>query len=170
MDAHQELIAEFDRETATTRKILAAIPTDVDFDYKSHPKSMTLGRLAGHTAEIMTEWPTAVLTLEVLEMNPGTFKPYAATSRTELLEKFDTGLANAKATLAAYDPAHWTDTWKLSMGGQIVISGAKWEIFRTWVLSHGIHHRAQLGVDLRLLGAKLPGTYGPSADEMPPRA
>ncbi len=167
MDAQKELIAEFDRETAITRKMLAAIPSEVDFSFRSHPKSMTLGRIAGHTAEIFTEWPVATLTLDVLDMGKGGFTPYSATSTPALLEKFDTQLAKAKSTLADFDPAHWTDIWKLTMGDQVLVQGPKWEIFRTWVLSHGIHHRAQLGVDLRLLGAKIPGTYGPSADEMP---
>ena len=168
MDAHKELIAEFDREAATTRKILAAIPTDADFSFRSHPKSMTLGRIAGHTAEIFTEWPLAILNQDVLELDAGIFSPATATSTAALLEKFDTQIVTAKAALVGFDPAHWTDTWKLTKGSQVLISGPKWEIFRTWVLSHGIHHRAQLGVDLRLIGAALPGTYGPSADEMPP--
>jgi uncharacterized damage-inducible protein DinB len=167
MDAHKELLAEFDRESGITRKILAAIPADADFTFKSHPKSMSLGRIAGHTAEIFTEWPVATLTLDVLDMSHGGFAPYTATSTAALLEKFDAELAKAKAALAAFDPAHWMDIWKLTRGDQVFVQGPKWEIFRTWIISHGIHHRAQLGVDLRLLGAKIPGTYGPSADEMP---
>lgn len=168
MDAHKELIAEFDREAATTRKILAAIPADADFSFKSHPKSMTLGRIAGHTAEIFSEWPVATLTLDVLDMAQGGFTPYSATGTAELLKKYDAELVKAKAALASFDPAHWSHIWKLTMGDQVFVQGPKWEIFRTWVLNHGIHHRAQLGVDLRLIGAALPGTYGPSADEMPP--
>ncbi len=166
MDAIRELLAEYDREIAITRRMLAAIPADADFNFRSHPKSMTLGRLAGHTAEIFTEWPVATLSLDVLDMHSG-FTPYSATSTAELLQKFDTELAKSKAVLASFDPARWMDTWKLTMGDQVFVQGPKWEIFRTWVLSHGIHHRAQLGVDLRLMGAKIPGTYGPSADEMP---
>ena len=167
MDAHKELIAEVDRESAITRKMLAAIPADADFTFQSHPKSMTLGRIAGHTVEIFAEWPVATLTLDVLDMKSGGFAPYSATSTATLLEKYDTELVKAKAVLAAFDPAHWMDTWKLTMGDQVLVQGSKWEIFRTWVLSHGIHHRAQLGADLRLIGAKIPGTYGPSADEKP---
>lgn len=167
MDAHKELIAEFDRESAITRKMLAAIPADADFTFQSHPKSMTLGRIAGHTAEIFTEWPVITLNQDVLDMKTAAFDRYSATSTASLLEKYDAALAKAKAALANFDPAHWMDIWKLTMGDQVFVQGPKWEIFRTWVLSHGIHHRAQLGLDLRLIGAKIPGTYGPSADEMP---
>lgn len=166
MDIQQELIAEYDRETAITRKVLAAIPADADLSFKSHPRSMSLGRIAGHTAEALTQWVTSVLTLEKLEMQPGD-TPYIPASTTALLEKFDADLAKARAALVAFDPADWEKNWQLIIAGRVVVEGSKWEIFRTWVLSHSIHHRAQLGVDLRLIGAKLPGVYGPSADEMP---
>ncbi len=168
MDIQKELIAEYDREIAITRKMLAAIPTDADLSFKSHPKSMSLGRIAGHAAETLTEWATSVLTLEKLEFPADhKFVPYVPESVAALLAKFDKAAAEAHAALVAFNPADWDKNWKMVAGGQTWIDSSKYETFRTWVFNHAIHHRAQLGVDLRLLGAKIPGTYGPSADEMP---
>jgi uncharacterized damage-inducible protein DinB len=166
MDIQKELIAEFDREVALTRKVLAAIPQDVDFAWKPNPKSFSLGRLAAHVAETPCEWAMSTLTLDKLEFNMEGYKPYVAVSTSALLERFDKESAEAKAALAAFDPAKWDDNWKMVAGGQTWIDDTRYRVFRNWVLNHTIHHRAQLGVDLRLLGAKVPGVYGPSADEM----
>lgn len=83
-----------------------------------------------------------------------------------LLEKFDADVAKAKSALAAFDPAKWSTDWKFGVGDQVWINEPKYEVWRNWVIGHTIHHRAQLGVYIRLLGGKLPGVYGPSADEM----
>jgi uncharacterized damage-inducible protein DinB len=167
MDFQQELIAEYDRETAKTRKMLEAIPADVDFTYKPHPKSMTLGRLAGHIAETAGEWAISPLTCDGLEFPAGhKFEPYIPASTVKLLEKFDKKVSQAKSELAKFAPAKWDENWKFSMGGQTWIDEPKYRVFRDWVLDHLIHHRAQLGVYLRLLDRPIPGTYGPSADEM----
>jgi len=97
MDLQKALIAEYDRETATTRKILEAIPEDVDFNYKPHPKSMSLGQLAGHLAETAGQWATSTLAKDKIEMVAGEkFEPYVPASKAALLEKFDTDTAEAK--------------------------------------------------------------------------
>ena len=167
MDIQKELIAEFDREVASTRKVLAAIPADADFGWKPNPKSFSLGRLAGHVAETPCEWAMSTLTTERLDWVAGEgYKPYAIENVVAMLEKFDKESAEAKAALAALDPAKWDDNWKMTAGDQTWIDDSRYNVFRNWVLNHTIHHRAQLGVYLRLLGAKVPGTYGPSADEM----
>jgi uncharacterized damage-inducible protein DinB len=167
MDTQKELIAEYDREVATTRKILAAIPADVDFNYKPHDKSMKLGRLAGHIAETAGEWGLTTLTTEKLEFPADhKFESYVPASTEALLERLDKETTETKAALAAMTPEKWDENWHMGAGGQIWISGPKSEIWRTWVISHMIHHRAQLGVYLRMLGHKIPWTYGPSADEM----
>jgi len=167
MDIQKELIAEFDREVGLTRKLLEAIPDGADFDWKPSPKSFSLGRLAGHLAEIPAEWALFTLTTDKLDWNPGEgYKPYVPESKAAMLEKFDKESTEAKAALAALDPAKWDDNWKMVAGDQAWIDDSRYRVFRTWVLNHAVHHRAQLGVDLRLLGAKLPGTYGPSGDEM----
>jgi len=166
MDIQKELIAEFDREVASTRKVLAAIPADADFSWKPHPKSMAFGRLAGHVAETPGDWAIHTLTFDKLEWTPD-MKPYSVTSTAGLLEKYDKDTAEARAALVGLNPAKWDETWKMVAGDQVWIEGSRYEVFRTWVLNHMIHHRAQLGCDLRLLNCTLPGVYGPSADEMP---
>jgi uncharacterized damage-inducible protein DinB len=167
MNIQQELIAEYDREIANTRKILEAIPADVDFTYKPHPKSMSLGRLAGHIADTSGQWATSALSLDKLEFPADhKFEPNIPASKEALLERFDKETAEAKAILNDFAPQKWDENWKFVAGGQAWIDESKYRVFRNWVLDHLIHHRAQLGVYLRLLDQKLPGTYGPSADEM----
>jgi uncharacterized damage-inducible protein DinB len=167
MDFQKELIAEYDREAASTRKILEAIPEDFDPEYKPHPKSMKFGRLAGHVAETTGEWAIHTLTTDGMIFEPGhKFEPYIPATKAALLERFDKEVAEVKTALASIDPAKWYETWKMGANGQIWIEDSKYRVWRVWVISHAAHHRAQLGVYLRLLDKPLPGTYGPSADEM----
>lgn len=166
MDIQKELIEEFDREVALTRKVLDAIPEDVDFSWKPHSKSFSLGRLAAHLAETPCDWALSTLNTDRLDIDMEKYKPYVAESKTALLKKFDKESAESKAALAAFDPAKWDDTWSMGAGGQTWISDSRYRVWRNWVMNHAIHHRAQLGVDLRLLNLKVPGTYGPSGDEM----
>jgi uncharacterized damage-inducible protein DinB len=167
MDFQKELIAEYDREIAKTRKMLDAIPADADFTFKPHPKSMSLGRLAGHLAETAGEWATTTFTTDKLEFPAGhKFEAYVPASKEALLERFDKETAEAKAAFARFSPDKWDENWKFIAGGQAWIDESKYGVFRNWVLDHLIHHRAQLGVYLRLLDKPIPGAYGPSADEM----
>jgi uncharacterized damage-inducible protein DinB len=167
MDYQAELIAEYDREAGTTRKILEALPADVDFAYKPNPKSFSLGRLAGHLVETAGEWGLETLTKDKLIFEPGhKFEPYDPGSKEALLERLDREVPMVKAALAGLDTARWDENWQMGANGQIWISDTKYRVWRVWVISHLVHHRAQLGVYLRALGHKLPGTYGPSADEM----
>lgn len=166
MNLQNELIAEYDREVALTRKMLEAIPVDADYSYKPHAKSMSLGRLAAHTAETIGEWASTTLTKDAFEMDMESYKPWVPATKTELLERFEKETAGTRATLSAFAPEHWDEHWKLTSKGQTWIDQPKYEVWRTWVMNHLIHHRAQLGVYLRLLGAPVPGTYGPSADSM----
>jgi uncharacterized damage-inducible protein DinB len=165
MDFQKELIAEYDREAASTRKMLEAIPVDADFTYKPHPKSMALGRLAGHVAETAGDWAIHTLTTDKLEFPADhKFEPYIPASKEAMLERFDKDVATAKAALAEIDPAHWDTNWRFVAGGQAWIDEPKYQVWRTWVLNHLIHHRAQLGTYLRMLEKPIPGMYGPSAD------
>lgn len=166
MDFQAELIREFDLETAKARKVLAAIPADVDLGYKPHAKSMTLGRLAAHTAETCGEWALHTLTRNEMVMDMAGYKPWVPRSTEEILERFDRDLAKVKQELAAMTPEKWAAHWKMGDGKTTWIDDTKYRIFREWVVDHLIHHRAQLGVYLRLLDQKVPGTFGPSADEM----
>jgi uncharacterized damage-inducible protein DinB len=166
MDIQKELIAEYDRESALTRKILAAIPDDADFSWKPHAKSMSFGRLAGHVSETAGDWALHTLTVDKLEFPADhKFEPYIPASTAAMLEKFDEQVAGVKTALASFAPEKWDDNWKFVFGGQAWIDNSKYRVWREWVINHLIHHRAQLGVYLRLLDKKLPGTYGPSADD-----
>lgn len=165
MDIQKELLAEYDREIATTRKTLAAIPEDADFAWKPHAKSMAFGRLAGHVAETPGEWAIHTLTTDKLEWTPD-MKALNPATKAELLDAFEKGVTEGRAALVGLDQAKWDDGWKMVAGDQTWISGTKYDVFRTWVMDHMIHHRAQLGVYLRLLDVPVPGVYGPSADGM----
>jgi uncharacterized damage-inducible protein DinB len=165
MDIQKELIAEFDKEAATTRNMLAAIPADADFTWKPNSKSMSLGRLAGHLSETTGDWGLHTLTMDKLEF-PGDhkFEPYIPASTAAMLEAYDKQVAEVKAALTEMTPEKWDSNWKFVYGGQAWINGTKYEVWREWVINHAVHHRAQLGVFLRLLDKPVPGTYGPSAD------
>jgi uncharacterized damage-inducible protein DinB len=167
MDFQKELIAEFDREAASTRKMFDAVPADVDFTFKPNAKSMALGRLAGHISETAGDWAIHTLTTDKLEFPADhKFEPYIPASKAAMLERFDADVAKSKEALTKFDPGKWDTNWKFVFGGQAWIDDTKYKVWRTWVVNHLIHHRAQLGVYLRVLGKPIPGTYGPSADEM----
>jgi uncharacterized damage-inducible protein DinB len=167
MDIQKELEIEFENEAKKTRKMLEAIPEGVDFGWKPHAKSMTLGRLASHVTDFTGDWGHSTLALDKLEF-PADHKWDVASpaSRAELLEKFDREIGKTRADLAAVTPEKWDSNWKFVFGGQAWIDQTKYQVWRESVINHMIHHRAQLGVYLRLLDAKIPGCYGPSADEM----
>ncbi len=167
MDFQKELIAEYDRETAKTRKMLEAIPADVDFNYKPHPKSMTLGKLAGHITDMTGDWALHTLTKDKLEFAADhKWEQYVPESKAALLEKFDRELIGVRSAIAALAPQKWDEHWQFIFGGQKWIDQPRYQVYRDMVMNHLVHHRAQLGVYLRLLDKPIPGTYGPSADEM----
>jgi uncharacterized damage-inducible protein DinB len=158
----ETLLPEFDEEMKNTRKLLECVP-DGKFDYQPHAKSMTLGRLASHVAELPS-WAAMTVDTEVLEIDPA-WKPEIASTRAELLEKFDKGVAEARTKIAAASDDHWAQTWTLKFGGKAVFAMPRTMVMRSTVMNHLIHHRAQLGVFLRLNEVEFPGMYGPSADE-----
>jgi len=165
MDFQKELIAEYDRETANTRKLLEAIPEDADFAWQPHEKSMALGRLAGHVSDTNGDWALHTLTTDRLDWTPE-MNPIVPSNKKELLARFEKQVGEVKPALAAMTPEKWDSNWKFVAGDQTWIDDTKYNVWRTWVVNHLIHHRAQLGVYLRLLGQRIPGMYGPSADEM----
>ena len=166
MDFQKELIAEYDRETASTRKTLEAIPDDADFAWKPHAKSMSLGSLAGHVSDTNGDWAIHTLTTRSARLDSRHEVRTLPTNKKDLLARFDKQVAEAKPELAKMTPAKWDSNWKFVAGDQTWIDDTKYNVWRTWVLNHLVHHRAQLGVYLRLLDKKVPGMYGPSADEM----
>jgi len=126
---------------------------------------MTFGRLASHVSDTAGDWAMHTLTRDRLDWTPD-MNPKDLTNKKDLLARFDKQVAEAKPALAAMNPSTWESNWKFVAGDQTWIDDTKYNVWRTWVLNHMIHHRAQLGVYLRLLDKKLPGMYGPSADEM----
>jgi uncharacterized damage-inducible protein DinB len=161
-----ELETELDHEAAKTRKMLEAIPEGADWTWKPHPKSMSLGTLAGHVADMTGDWGLMTLTKDKVEFAADhKWEQKNPASTAELLEKFDKGLTATKAALAATSAEKWDQHWQFIFGGTAYIDQPRYQVWRETVMNHMVHHRAQLGVYLRLLDAKIPGTYGPSADE-----
>jgi uncharacterized damage-inducible protein DinB len=163
MPISQTLLPEFDQEMANTRKLLERVP-DGKFDYRPHEKSMTLGRLAGHVAEVPS-YATATIRMDKLELT-GSEKPFHPTSKKELLESFDKYVAEARQAISSVSDEDLGKVWSLRFGGKDVFSMPRVAVLRGMVMNHLIHHRAQLQVYLRLNNVEIPGMYGPSADEM----
>src|SRR3979490_3296920 len=163
MPIAQMLLPEFDQEVKSTRKLLECVP-DGKFGYKPHEKSMTLGRLAAHVAE-MPNYLISTLRHERLDFT-GEEKPFAPATRQELIESFDKFAAEARDLLSKATDEELNKIWTLSFKGQQIFSMPRTAVVRSMVLSHLIHHRGQLGVYLRLNNVEFPGMYGPSADEM----
>ena len=162
MPIAQMLLPEFDQEMANTRKMLERVPDGI-FDYKPHQKSMTLGRLAAHTAEIPS-YATATLRVERMDFT-GEEKSFTPTTRKELLDSFDKYVAESREMLSKATDEDLMKTWTLTFKGQQIFSMPRAAVLRVMVMSHLIHHRAQLGVYLRMNNVEIPGMYGPSADE-----
>jgi uncharacterized damage-inducible protein DinB len=162
MTMSEMLLPEFDQEMANTRKTLERIPED-KFDWAPHQKSMTLGRLAGHVAELPT-YATTTIQTDSLDLSTGEYKPLVAASRQQVLEAFDKNAAAARAAIAGTN-GHLSKTWSLFYQGKPIFSMPRAAVLRSKVMNHLIHHRAQLGVYLRLNEVPVPSLYGPSADE-----
>ena len=157
------LLAEFDREMTTTRRVLERVPEE-RFDWKPHARSFSIGALAAHVASLPT-WAVETLTRSEIDLDPGRPPPAAPPSRRELLAAFDTNAAAARTALAGRSDAELTGMWSLTRGGRTLFSMPKAVVLRSFVFNHLIHHRGQLTVYLRLLDVPVPSVYGPSADE-----
>jgi uncharacterized damage-inducible protein DinB len=155
-------LKELEGEAATTRKFLAIVPND-KFDWKPHPKSMDIRSLATHIAEL-PDWITMVLTTDELDFAKSPYEQTHLNTSMELLDTFEKSLAKAQAQLKASKESELDKKWTLRNGDAIYGVHHKSENVRH-AISQIIHHRAQLGVFLRLLNIPIPGSYGPSADE-----
>ena len=159
----QSFLPEFDHEFATLRTHLERVPEDQP-DFQPHEKSMTLSRLAGHASEVVT-WVEVTLNTDGLDFADSDYTPYLMTTREELLAKFDQNVAAAREVLAGTSDETMMGMWTMRSGDTVHMTMPKVAVLRSFVFSHMIHHRAQLGVYLRLLGVPVPQSYGPSADE-----
>ena len=167
MGTSSKLLTEFDEEFANTRKFLALVPDD-KLTWKPHEKSMELGRLAWHIADF-PEWCRDTFKQDTLSMTEEDgakmMHEWKNKKRADMLARFDAALPEARKALENADDAAMAKHWKMEWGGQVVVDSPREQVLRKWVLSHLIHHRAQLGVYLRLNDIPIPGSYGPSADE-----
>ena len=160
------LLVEFHNEAAGTRKTLERVPEKL-FAWKPHPKSFSMGHLASHIANLPT-WVGHTLTKDSIDLMPTSGpKPETPQAKTneELLELFDKNLAEARAELAKAADEEMFRNWSLMGGGKVFFTLPKIAVLRSFVFNHTVHHRAQLGVYLRLNDIPVPPLYGPSADE-----
>ena len=166
MPVHDALLPEFDQEMASTRKVLERCPED-KFGWKPHQKSFSMGSLATHIVN-MTGWTVDTIDKDSFDVQPPGAPPYKeepVKSQKELLERFDKNVTSARAAIAGASDEHLMKPWSLLAGGQTLFTMPRIACLRGFVMNHTIHHRAQLGVYLRLNDIPVPAIYGPSADE-----
>lgn len=158
----QSFLKELEKEAITTRKMLQLVPAD-NFAWKPHEKSMTMVQLATHIAEI-PEWIGMVLNTTELDFAKNAYQPTIVESSPALLEFFEKKLVDGRKELTNATDEKLNGTWIIRNGDQVLISMPKDQMLRD-IFCQIVHHRAQLGVYLRLLDIPIPGSYGPSADE-----
>jgi len=163
MSVKEQLMSELKNESGNTRKMLERVP-EKSFSWKPHEKSMSLGRLSQHLAEI-PHWADATLTKDELDFAKSNYTPTDATTSESLLKFFDENLKKAVDILQNTPEEELKNNWTMRYGDKVFFTLPKASVFRSFILSHTIHHRAQLSVYLRLLDVPVPSIYGPTADE-----
>lgn len=162
MSQIQALLKEMEQEANTTRKMLSAIPGD-QLDWRPHPKNMTMRQLATHIGEL-PGWVTMTLDTAELDFAANPYQQVPIADKTELMDYFERTLEQGRNSLTAATEADLLPDWTLRNGDQVYMVSSKGEVIRS-SYSQIVHHRAQLGMYLRLLDIPIPGSYGPSADE-----
>jgi uncharacterized damage-inducible protein DinB len=166
MSIADSLLPEFDHEMANTRRTLERV-AEAKFDWKPHEKSWAMGGLATHLANIPS-WASFTINQDSLDLAPAGGPPLKlppATSLKEILETFDKNVSESRAAIVRASDEHLLKPWTLLSGGNIIFTMPRIACLRSFVMNHMIHHRAQLGVYLRLNDLPVPAIYGPSADE-----
>lgn len=163
MSIAEILLVDFDTEIAGTRKTLERIP-EHDPQWKPHDKSMPIGRLALHVARL-PDFCSAILTQPGVDLANWKFPPLVFESTAQLISELERSAAEAKANLQKSSDEDLKANWRLAFGERVIAEGPRMALYRTMFLNHMVHHRAQLGVYLRLQGIPVPGLFGPSADE-----
>lgn len=166
MSIAQTLLPEYDHEMVGCRKEFERIP-DGKFDFKPHTKSSTLGQLCNHMAGI-PGWISGTLRATEMDFSDPKVKammPAPVATRAALLELFDRCAAEGRAALSDTPDSEFGVTWTGKSDGKVVMAMPRIAVYRGFIMNHLIHHRAQLGVYLRLLDVPVPAIYGPSADE-----
>ena len=162
MSVSELLLPEFDEEMKKTRTTLERIPNQPDF--KPHAKSMPMGKLAPHVAQL-TGFGLSILTTPEVDFSKGSFKPLPFESAAQLVKVLDEGAAKVRSALAGLPDEAWRQNWRLAWQGKTIFKGQRFLAYREMFLNHLVHHRAQLGVYLRLNDEPVPAIYGPSADD-----
>jgi uncharacterized damage-inducible protein DinB len=166
MAIREAMLQEYDREMATTRRLLERVPAE-HADWAPHPKSTPLGRLASHLAEI-PRWVEPALTRDELDFAAPGSESYRAPpfeSVERLLAFFDASVARARAAITSTEDGAFMATWTLRAGERTIFTLPRAAVIRGFILNHSIHHRGQLSVYLRMQNVPLPPVYGPTADE-----
>ena len=166
MAIRDALLPEFDQEMKNTRITLERVPED-KLGWKPHDKSWAMGGLATHVANLVS-WTNRAIEADSLDLAPNGVKMppmQAVTSRQELLAIFDKNAVAARAAIAGAADADLLKPWTLLQNGKTLMTLPKIAVLRSFMMNHMIHHRAQLGVYLRLNDVAVPAIYGPSADE-----
>jgi uncharacterized damage-inducible protein DinB len=163
MDIIQALVKEMEAEAATTRKMLQLVPAE-KFDWKPHPKSMSMKNLAVHIAELPS-WVQMAFNSSELDFAGMNYTPAPVTNNADLLSLFESSISVGLNALRSAKEEDLYPSWTLRTGDKIHAVYTKYEVVRH-AFAQTTHHRAQLGVYLRLLDIPIPGSYGPSADEM----
>lgn len=163
MSITELLLPEFDAEMKTTRTTLERVPFEKT-GFTPHAKSMPLEKLAPHVAEL-PGFGLTILTTPELDFSSAPQRPRPPFEKEGMLKFFDDGAARTREALSKISDTDWTNNWKLSFQGKTIFAGQKFLAYREMFMNHLVHHRAQLGVYLRLNDKPLPATYGPSADD-----
>ncbi len=166
MQIAEMLLPEWDVEIATTRRVLERVPSEKG-EWKPHPRSFCMA----HLAQLVSRMPgwaammmqTAELDIAPIEGQPA--QPYSIEKTETLLADFDRNAAEGRAAIAATSDADFDEPWTLKARGQAVQTNSRYHMLRTSMLNHLVHHRAQLGVYLRMVDLPVPSMYGPTADE-----
>jgi len=156
-------LPEFDHEFAETRKSLERVPEE-KFDWKPHDKSWSLHDLAAHCAEV-PQWVGVTLEMDGFDID-APYERVVPETKEDILAHFDDGVKAARAAIETASGETMMETWTMTKGGEVQLEMPKGAVLRSFIFNHNVHHRAQLGVYLRLLDVPVPGHYGPSADEM----
>lgn len=163
MPINQSLITELEQESKATKRLLERVPIEKS-DWKPHTKSMTLGRLATHVAEL-PGWISTALDTDELDFAKIEYKPRIAKSNSELIEIFNENLTKGLESLKKATDEDFMKNWTMRNGEQVFFTLPKIAVLRSTAYNHLYHHRGQLTVFLRLNDVPLPGIYGPTADE-----
>ena len=163
MTISEALLVELEPEIVSTRKTLERVPADKP-EFAPYPSSMPLGKLAPHVAQLV-DFGFRILTTPRIEFSAGSYKPWPLESAAQLVKAFDESAAKLRQTLQQTPETAWAENWKLIFQEKPLFDGPRVLAYREMFLNHLVHHRAQLGVYLRLNGIPVPAIYGPSADE-----